>query len=71
MELMAEELGIVGWVRNRFDGTVEAHIEGTDEQVQALIEWAHAGPPGASVTQVATQDLVAEGFTDFGRRPTA
>ncbi|MBV8467141.1 MAG: acylphosphatase [Burkholderiales bacterium] len=71
MEVMAEQLGLVGWVRNRFDGTVEAHAEGTEEQVRALIEWAHTGPPGADVTHVLVQDATAEGFAEFGRRPTA
>lgn len=49
---IAQDLGITGFVRNRADGTVEIIAEGTDEQLNALLDWAHRGPSGASVTQV-------------------
>ncbi len=36
----ATELGITGWVRNRRDGTVEALVQGTEETVGHMLEWA-------------------------------
>ena len=48
----AVSLGLFGWVRNRRDGTVEALIEGPEDQVRKLISWCHKGPPAAGVTGV-------------------
>lgn len=67
----ASALGVQGWVRNRRDGAVEAHVEGDDRPVAALIEWSRSGPAGSGVTHVEVE-LVAEGsFTGFGIEPTA
>ena len=52
MQDEAERLDVVGWVRNRPDGTVEAEAEGAREAVDALIDWARHGPRGAHVTDV-------------------
>lgn len=49
---IAQNLGVTGFVRNLSDGTVEIVAEGSDEQLNALIDWAHRGPSGARVTQV-------------------
>jgi acylphosphatase len=46
----ANELGVTGWVRNRFDGTVEAILQGTAADTGYLIEWIKASP-GASVVE--------------------
>lgn len=56
MAQAATQLGVSGWVRNCTDGTVEALAVGSAQQVDALIEWAHAGPPGARVTEVVAHD---------------
>ena len=52
MQDEAERLGVVGWVRNRPNGTVEAEVEGTREAVDELIAWVHRGPSGARVADV-------------------
>ncbi|AHF80903.1 acylphosphatase [Thermococcus paralvinellae] len=52
MQREARKLGVHGWVRNLPDGSVEAVIEGERERVEALIGWAHQGPPFARVTRV-------------------
>lgn len=49
---IAQNLGVTGFARNLSDGTVEIVAEGSDEQLNALIDWAHRGPSGARVTQV-------------------
>jgi acylphosphatase len=65
----AQRHNVVGWVRNRSDGSVEAVIQGAPEAIQALVDWAHRGPPSANVTDVQVSD--SEGFfTRFEQRPT-
>ena len=61
MQDEAETLGVAGWVRNRPDGTVEAEVEGAREVVDALIEWARHGPPGARVTDVEVRWIELRG----------
>jgi acylphosphatase len=62
----ARRLGVNGWVRNRPDGTVEAVVGGAPEAVQALMDWAHGGPPLARVEGVVVSALdgvsVPQGF---------
>jgi len=48
----ARSLGVTGWVRNRYDGTVEVLMEGDADAVSRLIAWCHHGPPGARVADV-------------------
>ncbi len=48
----AIELGLTGWVRNLWDGRVEAVFEGEDSKIQKMIEWCHRGPAHASVDTV-------------------
>jgi acylphosphatase len=57
----AERARVDGWVRNRPDGAVEAEIEGERVAVEALIVWAHHGPPGARVTGVDVEWLAPAG----------
>ena len=52
MRREAERLGVVGWVRNRPDGSVEAVAQGAPEAVDALVEWARIGPPQARVERI-------------------
>jgi acylphosphatase len=69
MRSQAMRLGIGGWVRNRSDGSVEAVVDGEESGVQAMIEWARRGPPGARVTGVQVSEH-AGSFTAFERLPT-
>jgi acylphosphatase len=57
----ARRLGIVGWVKNRADGSVELEAEGPDDMVTALIQWCHQGPPAAIVGRVAVEEIAAGG----------
>jgi acylphosphatase len=43
----ARRLGLVGWVRNLRDGSVE---------LEKLLTWCHAGPPAAKVTTIVVTD---------------
>ena len=43
---------ITGWVRNNYDGSVEAVVEGETENVEKVVRWCNKGPRGASVYEV-------------------
>jgi acylphosphatase len=57
----ARRLGLVGWVRNRSDGSVELEAEGADDVIAALLRWCHQGPPAARVGGVAVEELAPSG----------
>jgi acylphosphatase len=57
----ARRLGVVGWVRNRPDGSVELEVEGEPERVARLLAWCEAGPPDARVEHVAIEELAPRG----------
>ena len=67
MRLQAERLGITGWGRNCADGTVEAVIQGDDETVSAMLDWARMGPPQARVTRLDHSDATGV-FLTFEKR---
>ena len=69
----ARALGLVGWVRNRYDGSVEALFVGPAAAVHEMLARCLDGPPAARVrsvtpTPVAPPDPAP---TDFDERPTA
>ena len=64
----AHRLGVLGWVRNRDDGTVEVHAEGDPAAVASLVEFLHDGPRGARVAAVETTDTKPEGHEQFAIR---
>lgn len=70
MRQVAREAGVAGWVRNRRDGTVEAEVEGTDEQVAELLSWAAEGPPMGRVDGVSVTDVEPTGDAGFEARAT-
>ena len=53
----AEAIGCRGWVRNLADGRVEVHVQGSREQVEALLAWCREGPELARVTGVELKEL--------------
>ena len=67
----ARELGLAGWVRNRYDGTVEAVFEGEDADVKAMVDWCRTGPAYASVAEVSVDWQEPKGHDrGFGVRHT-
>ncbi|RHW18749.1 acylphosphatase [Sphingomonas gilva] len=66
----ARALGLHGWVRNRSDGSVEAVVQGSSEEVERIIALAHEGPSAARVEQVAVSEVEAEPLDGFAQRRT-
>jgi len=61
LKVMAKKNNIFGWVKNLKDGRVEAILEGDEEKISRLVEWAHGGPANARVEAVEIRN---EKFTD-------
>ena len=51
----AEKLGVVGWIRNRNDGSVEVVAQGEKDKVDKFIEWCKKGPPFAKVENMEVE----------------
>lgn len=67
----AHALGLCGWVRNRKDGSVEAMVIGSEDQVARFIALARNGPPAAAVAGIEEQPCDVQPMTGFEKRPTA
>lgn len=48
---IAEQLGVTGWVRNRWNGAVEIVAEGEEDAVTRMLDWCRQGPSGARVNR--------------------
>jgi acylphosphatase len=57
----AEARGVTGSVTNRSDGAVEALFEGSEEAVDAMIEFCRSGPSRAQVEDVEVIEEEPEG----------
>jgi acylphosphatase len=66
----ALRLNISGWVRNRTDGSVEAHVRGEARDVEAMLAKMREGPQGASVLSLRVREDEGEGEARFSVRPT-
>ena len=71
MRLVARRAGVVGWVRNRRDGSVEAEIEGDSDRVDEVLAWMAEGPPGSRVESATVSDAAPAGGSGFEVLPTA
>jgi acylphosphatase len=67
----AEGLDLTGWVRNRWDGSVEVMAEGRHIQLEILMQALREGPPMARVANVEHEWLPFTGeFTGFQVKST-
>ena len=64
----AEGLGLSGWVKNRPDGSVEIHAEGSREKLEELVAWCRIGPAQAEVSTLGLCWTEAEGLSSFDIR---
>ncbi|EDY87558.1 acylphosphatase [gamma proteobacterium HTCC5015] len=53
----ALKLGVVGWVRNLYDGRVEMLITGEPAALHRLQKELHRGPPLAQVEQIESREV--------------
>jgi DNA ligase D-like protein (predicted 3'-phosphoesterase) len=64
----ARELGVMGWVRNGEDDTLQVHAEGPEQALDELVAFLRGGPPAANVAAVAIDRVKVEGHEQFAIR---
>jgi acylphosphatase len=65
----ARKIGVTGWVRNRWDTSVEVCAEGERAHLENLLEALKRGPSAANVREVQAEWQTASGeFIDFRLR---
>jgi acylphosphatase len=64
----ADAHGVVGWIRNRPDGAVEAVLEGPPQAVDRVLRFLEIGPPQAEVLEVEVSEEEPEGLSGFDVR---
>jgi len=62
---VALSLGLRGFVRNEWDGSVYIEAEGPDEKISELIEWCYQGPARAKVEAVDVAYGELKNFKEF------
>jgi acylphosphatase len=68
----AQSLGLVGWVANEPDGSVQCVAEGPRDRLEALLDLLREGPPAAIVEGVSVAWMPAsQTFGTFGVRSGA
>ena len=68
----ANMLDITGWVRNRWDGTVEVMARGEEKNLETFLSLLNKGPGGANITSIEFKWLESsDEYTDFRVRRTA
>lgn len=68
----AEDLGLTGWVRNNWDGSVEVVAEGDRTVLDKFVAALFIGPPSANVTRITPEWQAATGeFARFSARSSA
>jgi acylphosphatase len=61
----AYRLNLSGWVRNRWDGTVEVTAEGERQDLEKLLQALRRGPRASTVTGVRPEWQDASGEFDY------
>ena len=64
----ARAVGVSGWIRNRPDGTVEAHVIGDEATLEKMIEALGRGPPQAHVEDLVVENIEPEDVEGFSVR---
>lgn len=64
-KMVADQLGVTGWVKNEADGSVSIEAEGDDWILDNFLDWCEEGPERAVVDQVTKETGELQGFKNF------
>lgn len=62
---VADVLGVVGFVKNLPNGSVQVQATGEETMIYKLVDYCHHGPPNATVTKVSVEFGSSEVFDGF------
>ena len=66
---VAAELGVTGWVKNSYDGSVEFLAQGNAEEIEAFLRNLSRGPASASVQDMRVRESsITREYTSFNVR---
>jgi acylphosphatase len=68
----AHTLGVTGWVRNPMDGSVEAMVQGSLEELADMCAWLSEGMAAALIDELEVTEVAPPfaRFEHFERLPT-
>lgn len=66
-KIMAGHLGLTGWVKNLYDGSVEMEVQGSPLAIDKLIEYLRQ-QRWISITDIEKKDIPLEDEYDFQER---
>jgi acylphosphatase len=61
----ADELGVVGWVKNTREGHVEILATGNDYAINEFVNWCRVGPTHAVVSTIDIEKMDLRLFNEF------
>jgi acylphosphatase len=61
----AQEMELVGFVRNRPNGSVYVEVQGSADAIERFILWCHQGPSWARVDNVQVQAIPIGEYEGF------
>jgi acylphosphatase len=61
----ALKLGLTGYVKNLHNGNVFIEAEGSEEQINKLIDWCYVGSPLSKVSEVQVEENEVKEFRNF------
>lgn len=61
----AQQLGIKGFVKNMYDGSVFIEAEADEISMDHFLIWCHKGPSFSRVEKVSTTEGVVKNYTSF------
>lgn len=64
-EKIATRIGVCGFVKNLPNGKVFIEAQGTEEQLQELINWCRLGPERARVDELSTAEIPLQEDSGF------
>lgn len=71
VKMIAEELNLAGWVRNKMDGRVEVLAEGSHESLETLLAALRRGSHSSYVTEVRVEwNPASEVYKRFSIAPS-
>lgn len=64
-KMVADQLGVRGWIRNESDGSVYIEAEGDEWILDNFLDWCEEGPERADVQLVEKAESEIQNFQNF------